>query len=141
MIKKIFIPIVLFMSFNYANAQGINFIKGSWEETQAKSKAANKLLFVDIYAVWCGPCKAMAKNVFTQSSVANKFNSNFLNYMIDAEKGEGIKLAEKYKVESFPTYLFIDGNGQLVYKIEGALPADRFIAEADKAIKKFKERK
>lgn len=141
MIKKIFVFILIVTAFNYANAQGINFIKGSWAETQAKAKADNKLIFVDIYAVWCGPCKAMAKNVFTQSKVADKFNSGFINYMIDAEKGEGIQLAEKYKVESFPTYLFVDGTGNLVYKIEGALPADKFIAEADNAMKKFKESK
>ena len=79
----------------------------------------------------------MAKNVFTQSSVANKFNASFVNYMLDAEKGEGVCLAEKYQVTGFPTYLFIDGGGTVVYKIEGALTADKFNAEADQALKKY----
>jgi thiol:disulfide interchange protein len=138
MIKKIFISIALIVAVQFAGAQNINFAKGSWEEILSKSKAENKLIFVDIYAVWCGPCKAMAKNVFTQSSVANKYNSSFINFMVDAEKGEGIGLAEKYKVESFPTYLFIDASGNLIHKIDGALPADKFLHEADTALKKIK---
>ena len=94
-----------------------------------------------MYAVWCGPCKAMAKNVFTQAIVADKFNASFVNYMLDAEKGEGVVLAAKYQVAGFPTYLFIDSNEGLVYKIEGALTADKFNTEADKALKKYKEGK
>ena len=139
--KRLFFALVLVFSFQILLAQNINFNKGSWTEMLAKSKTENKLIFVDVYAVWCGPCKAMAKNVFTQASVAGKFNASFVNYMLDAEKGEGVVLAEKYQVTSFPVYLFVDGNGRLVYKIEGALPADKFIAEADKALKKYKEAK
>ncbi len=136
--NRIFFSVVILLSSRYLSAQNINFDKGTWSEMLAKSKTENKLIFVDIYAVWCGPCKAMAKNVFTQPSVADKFNASFVNYMLDAEKGEGIALAEKYQVAGFPTYLFIEGNGTVVYKIEGALTADKFNAEADKALKKYK---
>jgi thiol:disulfide interchange protein len=121
----------------HLHAQNIQFTKGTWNELLEKATKENKLIFVDIYAVWCGPCKLMAKNVFTQAKVADQFNAKFVNYMIDAEKGEGIMLAEKYQVASFPTYLFIDPSGKLVYKIEGAMTADKFSTEAETAIAKF----
>ena len=127
----------LLFSVEYSNAQEIIFTRGKWDEVLAKSIKENKLIFVDIYAVWCGPCKLMARNVFTQKKVADQFNAKFINYMIDAEKGEGITIAGKYQVASFPTYLFIDPSGKLIYKIEGAMDADKFSSEAENAIAKF----
>lgn len=123
-----------------ATAQSIQFKKGTWGEMLADAKKENKLIFVDIYATWCGPCRAMAKNVFTKQKVADHFNAKFINYMIDAEKGEGPTIGEKYKVGSFPTYLFVDGDGNLVYKIEGASDEDKFLEEANNALRKFKEK-
>ena len=137
MLKKIMLSLVIMLSLQLTKAQSINFNKGSWDDMLAKAKTANKLIFADVYAVWCGPCRGMAKNIFTQAKVADKYNTRFINYMVDAEKGEGIKLAEKYQVTGFPTYLFIDDKGNLVYKIEGARPADKFIQEAENALKKF----
>jgi thiol:disulfide interchange protein len=124
----------------HLHAQNIQFTKGTWNELLEKSAKENKLIFVDIYAVWCGPCKLMAKNIFTQPKIADQFNAKFVNYMIDAEKGEGVMLAEKYQVASFPTYLFIDSSGKLVYKIEGAMSADKFYDESEIALTKFNKK-
>lgn len=137
-IKYLIFSTLLLFFVKQVQAQNIDFTKGTWDEVLAKSKKENKLVFIDIYAVWCGPCKGMAKNVFTQKKVADHFNLKFVNYMIDAEKSEGIKLAEKYQVASFPTYLFVDSDGNLVYKIEGALDADKFISESNKALGRIK---
>ncbi len=41
---------------NGINAQGIEFFKGTWEEALAEAKKQDKILFVDAYAKWCGPC-------------------------------------------------------------------------------------
>jgi thiol:disulfide interchange protein len=137
MIKTFLFSLLVFGLSGGTSAQGIKFAGGTLTEMQARGKAEHKLLFVDIYAVWCGPCKAMAKNVFTQASVADHFNAKYVNVQVDAEKGEGVDLAKKYAVGSFPTYLFIDGDGKLVYRIEGALTAEAFLAEAKKADEKF----
>jgi thiol:disulfide interchange protein len=137
MIKTFLFGLLVLGVSRGAGAQGIKFTDGKISDLQARAKAEHKLLFVDVYAVWCGPCKAMAKNVFTQTPVAEHFNAKYVNVQVDAEKGEGIDLAKKYAVESFPTYLFIDGDGQLVYRIEGALTAEAFLAEAKRADEKF----
>ena len=128
------------LTLQHSFAQEIQFTKGTWAEVLAKAAKENKLVFVDVYATWCGPCKMMAKNIFTQPKVAGVYNAGFINYMIDAEKGEGVALAEKYQVLSFPTYLFIDAAGKLVYKTEGAMAADKFIAEANNALRKFQKK-
>jgi len=108
------------------NAQ-INFEHGTWSEIKAKAKAENKLIFVDAYTTWCGPCKWMAKNVFTNDTVAAYYNSTFVNAKIDMEAGEGKDLAVLYKVRAYPSLLFVDANGDLVHKAVGSAPAADFV--------------
>ena len=46
-------------------AEGIAFFKGTWQEVLEQAKKENKLIFMDCYTSWCGPCKMLAKEVFT----------------------------------------------------------------------------
>lgn len=96
-----------------------------------QAKAQKKLIFVDIYTTWCGPCKEMDKKTFTESSVGDKFNARFINYKVDAEKGFGVNLAKRYNVTSYPTCLFVDATENLMYKQEGLLRAPDLLKEAD----------
>ena len=92
-----------------AQNAGINFLHGTtWTEAVAKAKAENKLIFIDFYTQWCGPCLNMAQTVFSLPTVGYYYNQTFINLKIDAEEGEGITLAKKYGVRSYPTYAFID---------------------------------
>ncbi len=118
-----------------AGGQGIGFTSGSWAEVLAQAKAHNQLVFVDVFTTWCGPCKAMDRSVFPDSAVGRRFNAQFINFKIDAEKGEGPALAQRYGVDAYPTMLFVDpATGELVYKVRGARPPDRLLAEADLAL-------
>ena len=51
----------------------------SFEEALQKAKQENKLIFVDLYTTWCGPCKKMAAETFPQQAVGDYFNKNFVN--------------------------------------------------------------
>lgn len=101
------------------SAQGIEFLEGSWKEALAKAEKEDKIIFVDAYASWCGPCKAMAARVFTQKEAGDYFNKNFINFKIDMEKGEGPAFGQKYPVRAYPTLMFIDYNGELVHQKVG----------------------
>ena len=92
---------------------GIVFFTGTWKEALAKAKAENKIIFLDIYATWCGPCKKLKAKSFASAKVGTYFNDNFINVTLDGEEGEGIILAEKYKLQAYPTLLFIDGDGNV----------------------------
>lgn len=116
-------------------AQGIDFSHGTWKEVLAKAKKENKLVFVDVYTSWCGPCKKMVAEVFPLKEVGDVFNPAFVNYKIDAEKGEGIQIAKQFGVKSYPTYLFVNGDGVLIYRSGGYNPAKIFLNEATIAIK------
>lgn len=130
--KKLSIFSALFIGA-FALAQGIKFEDTSFATILAKAKKENKLVFIDAYASWCGPCKLMVKNVFPQKPVGDYYNSHFVNAKIDMEKGEGIELAKKYNVKAFPTYLFVDGNGEVVHRTLGYVEENDFIQFAKDA--------
>jgi thiol-disulfide isomerase/thioredoxin len=133
--KRFYLPliclIVSMLALNQTFSQGINFRQDDWQNVLVQAKAQKKLIFVDIYTAWCGPCKEMDKKTFTQVSVGDKFNARFINYKVDAEKGFGITLAKRYNVTSYPTCLFVDPSENLIYKQEGLLTAPDLVKEAD----------
>jgi thioredoxin 1 len=118
--KLLFItPVLIFVMFFIARCEprregGIQFYDNSWQEVLNKAKADNKLIFLDIYASWCGPCKMLKRQTFTDKEVGEFYNANFINTSFDGEMGEGTMLARKYKVRGYPTLIIIDGNGQVV---------------------------
>lgn len=136
--KKIFFLVSLGSSI-ITFAQNINFQDNmEFSEILKKAKTENKIIFLDAYASWCGPCKMMEKNVFNKESVQEYYNANFINVRFDMEKGEGMDLARIYGVRSYPTFLFIDGDGKIIYKSMGYQPEKEFL-ETGKNAKKTTE--
>lgn len=91
---------------------------------------------IDVYTTWCPPCKKMDNEVFSLHEVGEKFSAAFVCYKADAEKGDGIRIKEKYEVGSYPTYLFINEDGILLHKAVGYHPPAAFLKIADEAVKK-----
>ena len=92
--------------------EGISFFNGTLKEAIAKAKTENKFVFFDAYASWCGPCKAMDKDVFTDKTVAAYLNAKFVSIRVDMEKGEGPVLAKKYaSINGYPSLLFLENGG------------------------------
>jgi len=115
---------------------GINFIEEDWNLALKKAQAQNKLLFIDIYATWCGPGKMLKQYTFTDSAVGTFFNKNFVNISIDAEKGVGPQLAQQFSVEGYPTLIVADASGKPVLFTMGYLPADYLLQFANEAVKR-----
>jgi thioredoxin-related protein len=129
--KKSIFSLAVFCFLNSsAQNRSINFEHGDLASVFAKAKAENKMIFVDAYTSWCGPCKAMAKNVFTNDTVADYFNTHFVNYKLDMEKGEGIEFGKTYEVQCYPNLLVINSNKELVHRAAGYLVASEFISFA-----------
>lgn len=103
-----------------AQADGIAFRELSFPEALKRAEVEDKLLFVDCFTTWCGPCKRLSKVVFKDSLVADYFNRHFVNLKMDMEKDEGVELRKKYGVHAYPTLLFINSSGEVVYRLVGA---------------------
>lgn len=117
----------------------------SWQDVLTKAKKENKMIFLDCYTTWCGPCKMMSSQVFTQKEVGDFYNANFINTKVqldttDADneyvKGwykDGQELARKYSVRAYPTYLVFNSNGDIIHRFVGSMSGNAFI-EAGKKI-------
>ena len=78
--RKIIILLTILLAgmVGNANAQGVRFWKGSFEEAAQEAKRQDKLIFIDFYTVWCGPCKSMSNRVFPHEDVGEYFNETFI---------------------------------------------------------------
>ncbi len=130
------ILIFLLFSASMQAQDGINFFQCSFDEALKTAKDEHKIIFMDAYAEWCGPCKRMAKEVFTLKEVGDFFNKHFINVKMDMEKGEGPKLAAKYKVTAYPTLYFIDDAGEIVNVKVGGVNSEQLLGLGKVALTK-----
>lgn len=133
-----FIAITLIMLTSLmpsSNSSEIDFKPITLEAAKAMAAESGKLIFIDCYTVWCGPCKWMAANTFKDPSVAELFNDKFINLKVEMEKdADGKELSMKYEVRAYPTLLIIDSKGKLVKKTVGAQDANGLITFANSAL-------
>jgi thiol-disulfide isomerase/thioredoxin len=127
------------LSSALAQNRTIEFDHGTLSELLAKAKKENKMIYIDCYTSWCGPCKWMAKNVFTNDTVADFYNKNFINAKIDMENGEGIEIAKKYAIRAYPTMLFINAEGIQMHRTCGSSPVKKFIETGENALSPNKQ--
>lgn len=112
--------------------KGIKFEHVSLEEAKQLAKETGKLIFIDAYASWCGPCKRMAATSFKEEEVGNVYNTKFINLKIDCEKdADGPEIAKRYRIRAYPTLIFIDSEGKLVKSVIGMRDGTQLISLAE----------
>ncbi len=95
------------------------------------AKSEGKLVFIDFYTQWCGPCKRMAKEVFPTQQVGDYMNANFVSIKIDAEAGEGPALAGKFGVKAYPTFVVVAPDGNVTGTFAGYKDSGEFISKIE----------
>ncbi len=105
------------------------------EQACVKAKAENKIIFVDCYTQWCGPCKKMAKEVFPQASVGDYMNPKFISLKLDMENAYGAPLAKKWQISAYPTFMILTADGQEISRFLGYHAPEDFIKVLDEKSK------
>jgi thioredoxin-related protein len=134
------------LTYLHAQSEGIQFeSESTWKQILEKAKADHKYIFIDCYATWCGPCKEMDANVYTQKEVGDVYNREFIsvkiqmdstladNTIVKSRYVVASMLTHEFNVNAYPTFLFLDPDGKPVHKAIGSRNAIDFIKIANDA--------
>jgi thioredoxin 1 len=99
--------------------KGIQFVEPNWAKAIEQAKKEKKMIFVDAYTTWCGPCRMLKQNTFPDKAAGDFFNKHFINIALDMEKGDGLAFAEKYQIRAYPTLLIINADQTSTSVTEG----------------------
>ncbi|WP_295938754.1 thioredoxin family protein [uncultured Alistipes sp.] len=126
--KKILLLVFLTLGAVSAVSAQTRFEELSFAEAKALAAKTDKLLFVDIYTSWCGPCVEMTRDVFPRKDVGEYMNARFICVKYDGEKdADGVALVKDYGIKSVPTFLVFDASGKLVDRAVGGMEAADFL--------------
>jgi thioredoxin-related protein len=136
-----------------AQEKGIQFEKGmTLRQVFQKAKEENKSVFVDCYTTWCGPCKWMDKEIYTNDTVGAYMNVRFVCLKIQMDRtpvddslikndyDDAGMLERSYNVQDYPTFLFFDMDGKPLHKGVGNRDVTGFmglVADASDPKKQF----
>jgi len=127
--------LIFFICAQISFAQyAVSFSENGLKAALEKGKLENKPVMLWCYATWCPHCKYMREQVFPNTTVGNFFNKTFICVAQDMEKGEGIDLNKEVKISSFPTFIFYNYTGEIIYRVEGELKQAAFIQEGKNAL-------
>lgn len=98
--------------------------ENDWNNAFKAARDSGKLVFLDIYATWCGPCKYLESAIYPDSALGDYYNQEFVNLKLDGESPFGRLMARKFRLNSYPTMYYLESNENLITSIIGVRQAD-----------------
>ena len=104
----------------------------TFDQALSTAKKEKKLVMVDFYATWCGPCKMLDRTTWKDEKVQAWLKKSTVPLKIDAEKER--ELASRYHINAYPTMVFIQPDGTVKGRLRGYLPPEQFVGQAEAAV-------
>lgn len=133
--KAVVVTVLILLA---SQAFGGTWIK-SLAAAQKKAKDSKHLIFVDMFADWCGWCHRMEQEVFPSEAFQNATNDMVLLRLNTEDGGEGTRLARQFQVNSLPTFLLLTPDMMLAGVIRGYAPANDFVKTLDMTEGKYRD--
>lgn len=113
-------------------ADGVKFHDLKFDEAAERAAWQEKVVFIDFFTTWCLPCKVMDATTFKDPAVAAWLAEHTVALKIDAEANEENRaLAKRFRVESYPNYVYVTPGGEILDRITGQRDADEFVADGE----------
>jgi len=112
-------------------AAGINW-ETSYDTALEKAKKDKKLVMVDVYTDWCGWCKKLDRDTYSDKTVQETLVKNFVTVKINPEKSKkNGELAKQFGMRGYPHIVFLDDSGKKFGEVSGYQPAGQFQKSLD----------
>ena len=99
-----------------------------YQSATARAAKEKKLLMVDLYANWCGPCRMLDKTTFSNADVQAALARDFIAVKVNIESTEdNRKLASDLNTRAIPHIVFFDSDGKKLSDFFGYYPPDQFL--------------
>ena len=127
-----FFTLILFPSCLVLSAQTkeLSFVKAdssNWKTILLQAQEKSQPVFLDFYATWCGPCKAMDQDVFSKEEVIKFLDENYLTVKVDIDSPFGKRMKSLLNVNAYPTYVVITNDQQEIARRTGKSGATKFL--------------
>lgn len=109
----------------------------NYDTALEKAKKDKKLVMIDIYTDWCGWCKKLDKDVYSDKDVQAKLAKDFIAVKLNPEKSsKNEKISRGFGTRGFPHIVFTDADGKQLSDVGGYQPAETFLKTLEGVTKK-----
>jgi thiol-disulfide isomerase/thioredoxin len=108
------------------------FTSGNFKTVCAAARTTHRIVLIDFYTTWCGPCKMLDRNTWSNARVRAWLGKNTVCLKLDAEKQTA--LASRYKIEAYPTVMLLTPDGTEIDRLVGYREPATFLADAKDAL-------
>jgi len=120
---------VCFVSMSFLSFSNIDFKNLTIKQAITLAQKENKMVFIDFYSTTCPPCKIMENDVFTDPKVSAFINEHFISVRSNAASLEGKLEKYDYKINAYPTLLFLNPEGKEIGRLIGGRNKEVFLTE------------
>ncbi|MFW6176351.1 MAG: thioredoxin family protein [Thermoplasmatota archaeon] len=121
--------LALFPTTSQAQDDEINWYQ--YGEGMQKAKSQEKPIFIDFWARWCGPCQKMEEEVYPDEDLIQK-SSEFINIKVNVDQNND--LAKQYNIESIPTLIFLNSEGEVLIREIAFMSSSELIDTMDQIL-------
>lgn len=102
------------------------FLPLSLDQAMALAAKNRRIVFVDFSTAWCGACKRLDEDTWTNGKVVEQLKQKTIPLKLDGDKDRNSR--DKYKIDAYPTLLFLNPDGSILARVVGYQIPARFIA-------------
>lgn len=121
--------LAFFPTTSQAQDDEINWYQ--YGEGMQEAKSQEKPIFIDFWAGWCGPCQKMEEEVYPDEDLIQK-SSEFINIKVNVDQNND--LANQYGIESIPTLMFLNSEGEVLIREIGFMSSSELIDTMDQIL-------
>ncbi len=105
----------------------------SYPEAIAKANREKKVVFIEFFADWCGPCRQLERTTLAEGRVREFLATRTVAIRVNIDHNP--ELAQRFRVSSIPCMVFVDGQGNEIDRIQGLVSAGPFLSEASRLVR------